>query len=111
MRGELADEFPQQDIAAFAGDMAEREQRLELFDWIADRGSSLSLLVNNVGTNRPKPTLDYAEDDWRALFETNLFSAFEHNCGPIGPYCTSTSGLVFAAATASTAASWVEIGA
>lgn len=77
VRGELADEFPQQDIGAFAGDMAEREQRLELFDWIADRGSSLSVLVNNVGTNRPMPTLDYAEDDYRALFETNLFSAFE----------------------------------
>ncbi|MBN8742333.1 MAG: tropinone reductase [Lysobacterales bacterium 69-70] len=77
VRGELADEFPQQDIAAFAGDMAEREQRLELFDWIVDRGSSLSVLINNVGTNRPRPTLDYAEDDYRALFETNLFSAFE----------------------------------
>lgn len=74
---ELTEEFPDQDIAAFAGDMAEHEQRLELFDWIADRGSSLSLLVNNVGTNQRKPTLDYREDEYRALFETNVYSAFE----------------------------------
>ena len=74
---DLAEEFPGRDIDAFAADMAEREQRLELFDWIADRGSSLSVLVNNVGTNVRKPTLDYAEAEYRALFETNVFSAFE----------------------------------
>lgn len=74
---DLAEEFPGRDIAAFAADMAEREQRLELFDWIADRGSSLSVLVNNVGTNVRKPTLDYAEAEYRALFEINVFSAFE----------------------------------
>ncbi|MCQ4166557.1 SDR family oxidoreductase [Tahibacter harae] len=74
---DLAEEFPGRDIAAFAADMAEREQRLELFDWIADRGSSLSVLVNNVGTNVRKPTLDYAEAEYRALFDTNVFSAFE----------------------------------
>lgn len=74
---DLSEEFPGRDIAGFAADMAEREQRLELFDWIADRGSSLSVLVNNVGTNVRKPTLDYAEAEYRALFETNVFSAFE----------------------------------
>lgn len=77
VRDELAEEFPASDIGAFAGDMAEREQRLELFDWIADRGSSLSVLVNNVGTNQRKPTLDYSESEYRALFETNVYSAFE----------------------------------
>ena len=74
---ELEEEFPQQDIDAFAADLSLHEQRLELFDWIADRGSSLSLLVNNVGTNQRKATLDYSETEYRALFETNVFSAFE----------------------------------
>jgi tropinone reductase I len=77
VRGELAEEFPAQDIDAFAADLSLGEQRLELFDWIADRGSSLSLLVNNVGANQPKATLDYSEAEYRALFETNVFTAFE----------------------------------
>jgi len=51
--------------------------RLAVFDWIADLGAPLSLLINNVGGNQPKATLDYAEDEYRAVFEQNLFSAFE----------------------------------
>lgn len=74
---ELREEFPGSDIDTFAGDMAQREQRLELFDWIADNRRSLSLLVNNVGTNIRKPTLDYSEDEYRFLIETNVVSAFE----------------------------------
>lgn len=77
VRGELNEEFPDCEIDAFAGDMAQREQRLELFDWIADQQLSLSLLVNNVGTNIRKPTLDYSEDEYRFLIETNVISAFE----------------------------------
>lgn len=77
VRGELNEEFPACAIDAFAGDMAQREQRLELFDWIADQQLSLSLLVNNVGTNIRKPTLDYSEDEYRFLIETNVISAFE----------------------------------
>ena len=48
-----------------------------MFDWIADLGTPLSLLVNNAGGNQPAATLDYRVDDWRRIFEQNLFSAFE----------------------------------
>ena len=34
-------------------------------------------MAGNAGTNDSKPTMDYADDEWRAIFETNLFSAFE----------------------------------
>ncbi|UXI69129.1 SDR family oxidoreductase [Tahibacter amnicola] len=74
---ELAEEFPDRDIDGFAADLAVQEQRLELFDWIADRGTSLSVLVNNVGTNVRKATLDYTEAEYRGLIETNVISAFE----------------------------------
>ncbi|MCE5231771.1 MAG: SDR family oxidoreductase [Mizugakiibacter sp.] len=76
-RDELAEEFPQRELRAFGADLAQQEARLEVFDWIADLGVPLSLLVNNVGGNVRKPTLDYAEHEYRALIETNLVSAFE----------------------------------
>ena len=76
-RAEIAEEFPGREILAFAGDVADREQRLEVFDWIADLGVALSLLVNNAGTNQRKATLEYDETEVRALLETNVMSAFE----------------------------------
>jgi Tropinone reductase 1 len=76
-RAELAEEFPEREILMFAADVAQREQRLEVFDWIADLDIELSLLVNNAGTNRRRKTVEYTEDEVRALFDTNLLSAFE----------------------------------
>ena len=77
VRLELGEDFPEVQILAFGADLTEAEERLAVFDWIADLGVSLSLLINNAGGNRPGATLDYAEDDYRAIFEQNLFSAFE----------------------------------
>lgn len=75
--GELEDEFPEREVHACAADIADGEQRRELFDWIEDLDSELNILVNNAGGNTTKPAIDYAEDEWRALFELNLFGAFE----------------------------------
>ncbi|HWU78026.1 MAG TPA: SDR family oxidoreductase [Rhodanobacter sp.] len=77
VRGELADDFPGIDILAFGADLTEAEERLAVFDWIADLGASLSLLINNAGGNQPGATLDYREAEYHAIFEQNLFSAFE----------------------------------
>jgi len=76
-RAELAEEFPASDIVAFAADVADAEQRLEVFDWVADLELPLSILVNNAGGNTSKPTLDYAADEVRELIEVNVMSAFE----------------------------------
>ncbi len=84
-RDELAEEHPQSQIQAFAADLSDREQRLELFDWIADGDGELSLLINNVGTNILKKTLDYSESDYRFLLETNTLSVFEM-CRLAHPY-------------------------
>ena len=76
-RDELAEEFPQCEILSFAANVADTEQRLEVFDWVADLELPLSILVNNVGGNLTKPALDYVEDEVRELLETNVLSAFE----------------------------------
>lgn len=77
-RADLEDEFPGPEDAAmaFAADVTDEEQRNEILDWAADHGG-LHILVNNAGGNVTRPALDYGEDQWRGIFETNLFSAFE----------------------------------
>ncbi|WP_158880499.1 SDR family oxidoreductase [Rhodanobacter sp. L36] len=77
VRVELTDDFPDVDILTFGADLVEAEERLAVFDWISDLGAPLSLLINNAGGNQPKDTLDYADHEFRAIFEQNLFSAFE----------------------------------
>lgn len=76
-RDELEDLFPDAEVRGFAADVSDPEQRREIFDWVEDLGTGLHLLVNNAGTNDSKPTMDYADAEWRDIFETNLFSAFE----------------------------------
>jgi Tropinone reductase 1 len=77
VRAELAEELPGREVLAFAADLAEEEERLAVFDWIADIDAPVSLLVNNAGGNAPDATLAYEGADYRAIFEQNLFSAFE----------------------------------
>ena len=76
-RLEFEDAFPSAQVRAFSADVGDAEQRREIFDWVEDLGDGLQLLVNNAGGNTTRATLDYDDAEWRALFETNLFSAFE----------------------------------
>ncbi len=74
---EWREDHPGGEVHALACDVADAAGRERLFDWIEGLGLGLSILVNNVGTNQRRATMDYDEAEWRALFETNLFSAFE----------------------------------
>ncbi len=76
-RTELADEFPEQGIGTLAADVADDEDRRAILDWVEDHGDGLNILVNNAGGNLTRAAVDYTEDEWRGIFETNLFSAFE----------------------------------
>jgi len=76
VRVELADDHEGIEVFAFGADLADAEDRLAVFDWVADLGLPLSLLVNNAGGNVPRPVLEYG-DDYREIFELNLFAAFE----------------------------------
>ena len=64
VRDELAEECPDIQVRAFAADLAEREQRLDVFDWIADLGAPLSLAGQQ---RRRQPSsrraLEYSDDD------------------------------------------------
>lgn len=77
VRDELAEECPEVEILAMAADLADEEDRLAVFDWVADLEVNLSILVNNVGGNTPRATLDYEPEEYRQLFELNVFSAYE----------------------------------
>ena len=76
-RLELEDEFPERSVSAMPADVADDEQRREILDWVEDHGDGLNILVNNAGSNTSKPAVDYTEDEWRNIFEVNVFSAFE----------------------------------
>jgi Tropinone reductase 1 len=76
IRSELDEEHPSREVFAFAGDVADGEQRLELLDWINDLGVAPSILINNAGTNVRKHTLALDDADVRQLFETNIVAAF-----------------------------------
>jgi Tropinone reductase 1 len=74
---EWREDHPEGEVHVLACDVAEAAGRERLFDWIDGLGLGLSILVNNVGTNQRRATMDYDEAEWRAIFETNLFSTFE----------------------------------
>ncbi|PNY01382.1 tropinone reductase-like protein [Trifolium pratense] len=58
-------------------DMTSRAQRQELITKVSSEfNGKLNILVNNVGTNIQKQTLDFTEEDFSFLINTNLESAF-----------------------------------
>lgn len=76
-RAELAEAHPASRVRALAADVADAGARGALFDAIEDAGEPLSLLVNNVGANATRAAMDYDDAEWRAIFEANVFSAWE----------------------------------
>jgi len=60
---------------AIVGDVSTPEDRQRILDALGKRWEALDILVNNVGMNIRKPFSDYAETEYRQVFETNLFSA------------------------------------
>lgn len=69
--------YPGRRIETFAADVTVESQRYALFQHIAEQDWPLSLLINNVGSNRPRATLDYSPAEYHDLFQANLVSAFE----------------------------------
>ena len=62
--------FPQADITGFAADLA-TAQGTEAF---TAQAAEADILVNNMGTAKPKPFLELTDADWRDLFEINVMS-------------------------------------
>jgi Tropinone reductase 1 len=59
------------------GDLTDANVRKSLAQKIEENWGKLDVLVNNVGTNVRKKFVEYSEEEYRQLFETNLFSMME----------------------------------
>jgi NAD(P)-dependent dehydrogenase (short-subunit alcohol dehydrogenase family) len=62
--------FPAADMKGFAADLATEEGAGAFTRQAADA----DILVNNMGTAKPKPFLELTDGDWRDLFEINVMS-------------------------------------
>ncbi|MGH8190560.1 MAG: SDR family oxidoreductase [Rhodanobacteraceae bacterium] len=74
---ELAEDFPDSEPRLFAADVSDAEERLAIFDWIADLDVPLSLLINNVGGNIKRATLDLESTDLEEVLRLNSVAAFD----------------------------------
>ncbi|MBS1950258.1 MAG: Oxidoreductase, short-chain dehydrogenase/reductase family [Cytophagales bacterium] len=59
------------------GDVTQSQFRTSLFQKVNENWSKLDILINNVGTNVRKKFIEYSEEEYRKIFETNLFSTTE----------------------------------
>lgn len=80
--GELAQvvlEFQRKNkpISGLAADLSEKKDRDRIIAHIGEIWNSLDILVNNVGTNIRKSFIEYSEEEYRKLFEINLFGMLD----------------------------------
>ena len=62
--------------AAVQGDLVNREVSRRLVEETEKKLGSIDILINNAGTIRRGPALDYTDADWDAVIEVNLSSVF-----------------------------------
>ncbi len=60
-----------------AADVATSDGRHQIMEFVQSALGNLDILVNNVGTNIRKKALDYTEEEYAEIFQTNLTSVFE----------------------------------
>ena len=61
---------------AISGDLGKAETAKDLIAQTVDRFGRIDILINNAGTIRRAPAVDYSDDDWAAVIEVNLSSVF-----------------------------------
>ena len=64
------------DVAAFAADVTIPHDRASLLEFCAEQLGSLSILVNNAGSNWAAQLADYPDDGFDKVVRTNLNSVF-----------------------------------
>jgi NAD(P)-dependent dehydrogenase (short-subunit alcohol dehydrogenase family) len=65
------------DVDGLAGDVSEAAVREKIIATLAARWGRIDVLVNNVGTNVRRRFIEYTEEEYRRLFDINLFSLSE----------------------------------
>ena len=58
------------------GDLSKAETAQDLISQTLDRFGRIDILINNAGTIRRAPAVDYSDDDWTTVIEVNLSSVF-----------------------------------
>ncbi|MFN8349284.1 MAG: SDR family oxidoreductase [Spirosomataceae bacterium] len=74
-------------------DLGQAEAVRQLTEAIAEVWGGVDILVNNVGTNIRKPTVDYAAEEYEFLVNTNLRSAFSLSQA-LFPYLKANKGCI-----------------
>lgn len=59
------------------GDVTDSSFRKKIIEAINEQWGKLNVLVNNVGTNIRKKFIEYSEEEYRKLFEINMFSMLD----------------------------------
>ncbi|HKV33017.1 MAG TPA: 2-dehydro-3-deoxy-D-gluconate 5-dehydrogenase KduD [Pyrinomonadaceae bacterium] len=58
------------------GDLSKAERAKLIIDQALERFGRLDILINNAGTIRRAPAVEYSEEDWTTVLEVNLSSVF-----------------------------------
>lgn len=61
---------------AITGDLSQPETPKHLVAQTLEKFGRIDILINNAGTIRRAPAVDYSEEDWAAVIEVNLSSVF-----------------------------------
>jgi Tropinone reductase 1 len=64
-------------VDGLAGDVSDPAVRTKIIETLTLRWGRIDILVNNVGTNVRKKFVEYTEEEYRRLFDINLFSLTE----------------------------------
>ena len=64
------------EVKGIVADVAKKEDRQRIVDWVDDKWHSLDILVNNAGINIRNKAVDYNEEDFRKVMEINLNAPF-----------------------------------
>jgi 2-dehydro-3-deoxy-D-gluconate 5-dehydrogenase len=62
--------------AVVVGEMADKDAPSRMVAETVDKFGRIDILINNAGTIRRSPAVDYSEDDWSTVIEVNLSSVF-----------------------------------
>jgi Tropinone reductase 1 len=73
----LQNELNTEKISFMEADLSKKQDLKRLVQTTTEKWNSLDILVNNVGTNIRKKTIEYTEDEYDHILNTNLRSAFE----------------------------------
>jgi len=76
-----------------AADVTDPEQLAAAYARAAEATGSIDGLVNSAGINRPAPSSELSEEDWRSVIEIDLSGTF-YSCQAAFPHLSRGAGIV-----------------